>query len=252
MIGLQELVLNNNTNVYKLAEELGISPNSIYRWFIVNKVPNKYIKYLSEKYTVKEEYINKIVNSISTYQPKGKSFNDYEIRGDITAIFLENKKGLKQETLIDTEDLERIKAMGLHWHLRLEPTHKYYYAGATGRKTKGQKSNYYLQMVIMNVDFDKNNIQVVDHIDQDKLNNRKYNLRIINKSNNAKHRKNKNINNSSGYRNVCWVSSKEQWRVQLQINGKCVRFGDFDDVDEAGELAKKLREKYYGEFKGGN
>ena len=44
MIGLQELVLNNNTSVYKLAEELGISKNSIYRWFIVNKVPNKYIK----------------------------------------------------------------------------------------------------------------------------------------------------------------------------------------------------------------
>ena len=92
--------------------------------------------------------------------------------------------------------------------------------------------------------------EYVDHIDHDTLNNKKYNLRLASNSNNNKHRGKINTNNTSGYRNVCWVSSKEQWCVQLQINGKCVRFGYFDDVHEAGKLAEEMRKKYYKEYAG--
>lgn len=93
-----------------------------------------------------------------------------------------------------------------------------------------------------------NSALVVDHYDHNTLNNRKYNLRIAEKSNNEKNRKSKNSNNKSGYRNVSMVDGK--WIVQLQIKGKNTRLGSFDDVHEAGEFAKEMREKYYGEFAG--
>jgi len=101
----------------------------------------------------------------------------------------------------------------------------------------------------MNIE-DKNQ---VDHIDHNTLNNRKYNFRIVNIMQNSMHKKTKNKNNTSGYRNVSWIKSDQVYRVQLQINGKNTKLKDFpfDKLEEAGQYAKEMREKYYGEFAGG-
>jgi len=142
--------------------------------------------------------------------------------------------------------------MNVKWFSFWSKTAKSYYAAAcqyNGTDGKGRSINgktLYLHRCLM----DAKKHEYVDHIDHDTLNNKRYNLRLASNSNNNKHRGKINTNNTSGYRNVCWVSSKEQWRVQLQINGKCVRFGDFDDVDEAGTLAEEMRKKYYKEYAG--
>lgn len=181
-------------------------------------------------------------------------FNDYEIRDEVTAIFLENKKGLKLETLIDTEDLERIKVMNLHWHLRYDPSTRQYYARATGRKAEGHKPNYYLHMVILNHEFDKDNYYVVDHINQNKLDNRKENLRLIPQHNNLSHRKGANRNNSTGVRNVnlCKTYGGEYiYRVQIMRKGE--RFSwDFplDEFEKACEFAEQKRKEIFGDFSG--
>ena len=89
---------------------------------------------------------------------------------------------------------------------------------------------------------------LIDHENHDTLNNHKYNLRISNRTTNAQNRNSKNRNNKTGYRNVALINNK--YIVQLQVNGKNIRFGEFNDPDEAGKFATKLREKYYGEFAG--
>ncbi len=94
------------------------------------------------------------------------------------------------------------------------------------------------------------NCKHIDHIDHDSKNNIKFNLRPVDHINNATNRKSKNINNKTGYRNVCLVDGK--YIVQLQIEGRNTRLGSFDDVHKAGALAKKMRERYYGEFAGDN
>ena len=183
---------------------------------------------------------------------KGKSipFNDYEIRGDVTAIFLENKEGLKKETLIDTKNLERIKAMDLHWHLRWDAGSKQYYAHATGRVAEGQRYNNFLHCVIMNFDLDveNRNKYVVDHINHNDLDNRECNLRIIERVHNSTKRKTKNSNNKSGYRNVCMIQN--WWCVQVSIEGKNTILAKFRNVDEAGAYAEVARQRHYGEFAG--
>ena len=91
----------------------------------------------------------------------------------------------------------------------------------------------------------------VDHKNHDnKLDNRKENLRIVKNEDNTKYRKGKNKNNTSGYRNVSWDKRKNKWIVQLQIKGKNKRLGDFDDVVEAGLFAEEMRNKIYGKFAG--
>lgn len=48
-----------------------------------------------------------------------------------------------------------------------------------------------------------------------------------------------------------WYNRQERsWVVQLHINNKNERLGYFDNVDEAGKFAEKMRQKYYGEFAG--
>ena len=174
--------------------------------------------------------------------PPIKGFNDYEVRDKTTAIFLYKTNGEKFETLIDTEDLERIKELGLHWHLRYAPKTKSYYAKATGNKyNHSNKSNIYLHMIIMCSDFNKK--QYVNHKNHNTLDNRKNNLEIDTNRGNSQKRIKPNSNNKSGNRNVCWILG--QWWVQMQINGKNKVLGKFDDVHEAGIFAKEMRNKYY-------
>lgn len=104
--------------------------------------------------------------------------------------------------------------------------------------------SYYLHVILADI----KNGGDVDHINHNTLDNRKSNLREITTSQNLRNRKSKNINNKSGYRNVCLINGK--WCVQLMINGKNNRLAYFDNVDEAGEYAEKMRKKYYGEFAG--
>lgn len=90
----------------------------------------------------------------------------------------------------------------------------------------------------------------IDHHNHNGLDNRKNNLRISKNKENTKNRSSKNSNNTSGYRNVSWDKYYEQWKVQLQVDGKNKIFGYFDDVHEAGEYATIKRNELYGEFAG--
>lgn len=90
----------------------------------------------------------------------------------------------------------------------------------------------------------------IDHINHNTLDNRKENLRMVKQDENLKHRKGKNSNNTSGYRNVSWNKYYEKYVVQLQVNGKNTIFGYFDDVHEAGRIAKEKRKEIYGKFAG--
>ena len=102
----------------------------------------------------------------------------------------------------------------------------------------------------MNFDLDSEDCKkhVVDHINNNDLDNRKSNLRIADRDDNSKNRKSKNSNNKSGYRNVCNING--WWCVQLMINGKNTRLARFKNVDEAGTYAEVARQKYYGDYAG--
>jgi len=182
-----------------------------------------------------------------------KGFNKYEIRGDIVVIFLENKKGEKFETLIDLEDLERIKGLGYHWFFERTPKGiKGRYARATVYQGyidgKPKYKTFKLHRLIMNA---KPRIQV-DHIDHKTLDNRKENLRMATPSENYKNRNSANSNNTSGYRNVSKIQNK--WVVQMQVDGKNKQLKRFplNQIHEAGAYAAIMRKEIYGEFAGNN
>ena len=175
--------------------------------------------------------------------------NKYIVEGNTVKIFLHRLDGTYIITVIDLEDFDRVNSYAGTFCARYYyPSNKCYpgislYLGKINGKYAYDIVR--LNKIIMNY-FD--NDKVVDHKNFDTLDNRKENLRLVDVSGNLKNRSNKNKNNSSGYRNVCFVGNK--WIVQLQVDGKNKLLGKFDNVDDAGRFAEEMRAKYYGEYAG--
>ena len=87
----------------------------------------------------------------------------------------------------------------------------------------------------------------IDHEDGNSLNNRIENLRPANRGENCRNRTLTN-KNKSGIKGVSWCKDRNKWRVQLQINGKKLNFGDYNDIDYAKFIADAMRYKYHKEF----
>lgn len=180
--------------------------------------------------------------------PKKKDFNKFLIQNNIVIIYLKNKNNKIFKTIIDIQDLERLISLNSHWYARWDKKLNGYYVGTTiyyGESGNKKHKTLDLHKFIIN---SVGKIHV-DHINHDTFDNRRENLRISGADKNTRNRGRINKNNKSGYRNVCWI--KNYWKIQLQINGKNYRFPEkFNDVNKAGEFAKKMREEYYGEFSG--
>ena len=86
-----------------------------------------------------------------------------------------------------------------------------------------------------------------DHINGDKLDNRKDNLRICTTSENMMNR-GKQSNNTSGYKGVFWSIPAKRWRAQIVVMRKAIHLGLFDTPEEAYKEYKKAEKKLFGEF----
>jgi len=174
-----------------------------------------------------------------------KKFNNYIIQGDIVKIEVKYK-GKEFWTIIDISDLQNLINLGYHWCVRYDFLSKRYYVQVNiydKGEHKAISLNNYLMCPPKGMDS--------DHINNDSLDNRRANLRLVERKNNARNRKGANSNNKSGIRNMCWINN--YMRLQLQIDGKNYKFPEKfteDQREEAREFSRKMREKYYGKFAG--
>lgn len=82
----------------------------------------------------------------------------------------------------------------------------------------------------------------VDHIDGDKLNNRKDNLRPATRAQNGE---NFARRGREHLRNVHWDERRKRWVVQISPQGRHISGGRFRTLDEALRRAAMLRERYF-------
>ncbi len=90
----------------------------------------------------------------------------------------------------------------------------------------------------------------IDHIDLNKQNNKPSNLRCVSTAENAQNRK-KQIDNTSGHKNVYWRPETKKWRVMITAFGKVYHFGCYLNIEDAAEVAEKERRILHGEFANG-
>jgi hypothetical protein len=93
---------------------------------------------------------------------------------------------------------------------------------------------------------------IVDHINHNKLDNRKENLRLCNISQNGMNRVT-GVNNTTGYKGVsARVYSKRtnniRYRAEIKVNQKTITLGSFDTPQEAALAYDSAAVAYFGEF----
>jgi hypothetical protein len=162
--------------------------------------------------------------------------NEYRFENDLCYISLYNREQeIIAETIIDLEDYNSIKYY--KWYLD-----NYGYVASTKTNTYIKKK-IYLSRLILNISKGMN----VDHKSGNKLDNRKENLRIVTRSQNAMNRKLAK-DNTSGYKGVFWDKQNKKWRARIGTNNKRINLGSFNDIKNAAIAYNEAALKYHGEF----
>jgi len=87
----------------------------------------------------------------------------------------------------------------------------------------------------------------IDHVNGNKTDNRRDNLRNCTQAQNGQNRTVKNKNNRSGIPGVSWYSSRGKWTAGITVNRKTIHLGYFD-TKETAAMARAEAKKSYHEF----
>lgn len=165
-----------------------------------------------------------------------KKYNQYDLSGEYGIGW--TSKG--EEFWFDLEDYDLIK------------NYCWYYSDGYLRTnvTIGKNRQIHMSLHRLVMDFPK--CKEVDHIqhaskDENKFDNRKSNLRIVNKSQNQMN-KHKQINNTSGNVGVYWHDRDNVWEVYIGINNQQIYIGRYADKQEAIIARKVAEDVYFGEY----
>lgn len=140
--------------------------------------------------------------------------------------------------LVDAEDFDYLNQW--KWHTS-------YYGYANRRKhIKSTRKNQKFEMIKMHrLITGAKPGQYVDHINGDKLDNRKCNLRICT---NAQNSANQQIraSNTSGYKGV--IRAGKKWAAQIKINYQQHYLGSYPTKEEAARVYNEKAKEAWGEY----
>ena len=148
------------------------------------------------------------------------------------------------EATVDDEDAELVLSSRRKWFTacgRRKSDPQVYYA-LRHRDYPGQ--HILMHRLILDAPEDME----VDHIDGNGLNNRRSNLRLATKSQNAINRRVNRPNKSSRFRGVCWNRKSERWQASIRTKGKSVYLGLFEREEDAAAAYDEFAAKEFGEF----
>jgi hypothetical protein len=89
--------------------------------------------------------------------------------------------------------------------------------------------------------------ELVDHVDQNGLNNRRSNLRLATKQQNQWNQKLR-ADNTTGARGVYWVEDHHKWRAQMTVKSRYHFLGYFDTIEAAQQAYNEATLALRGEF----
>lgn len=154
--------------------------------------------------------------------------NKYRVEGDIVYISCKGDK-TEYEVEIDIEDLPTVDSFKGTWCVIRGYCSILHYNPET-RETKR------IQMHRLLMEFPEG-LQV-DHIDRRGWNNRRSNLRVVSDQEN-KYNRGIQRNNTSGYKGVSYSKRDNVWRAYIQVKGKQIRLGQYEDAVSAALARNK-------------
>lgn len=154
--------------------------------------------------------------------------NPHRTRGDVTYIYFANNQGFTKVDTADYEDLAKYR-----W---VRQPRGYAEATVNGKRTL-------LHRYLMKPD-GKNE---VDHINNDRLDNRRGNLRIATRAENARN-VSRGKSNTSGCKGVHHIKGLKSYRAVIWVDNKRIHLGYFKNIEDAAEAYNKAAEEYHGEY----
>lgn len=149
---------------------------------------------------------------------------------NVLCIPLANNKG---EAIIDVADADLVTQY--KWHAAKG------YAIAAGR-VDGRRKTISMHRIILAAP----DGQEVDHINGDRLDNRRANLRLVSRADNMKNKR--AYGGSSVFKGVNWRERAGKWIAQIQVDGKCSHIGQFDSELDAAWHYNREAARLFGEF----
>lgn len=143
-------------------------------------------------------------------------------------IMLTGKHGEGTVALVDDEDFEQINRFS-------------WYVGNGYARSGSRENMLHMHRLIMKPSNDK----VVDHIDGDRLNNKRSNLRICTQKENLKNRK-KQKDSGNTYKGVKYKKGK--YECSIIVENKFIFIGIFEDEIHAVNAYNYYSEIYFGNF----
>lgn len=141
-------------------------------------------------------------------------------------------------TFVDAGDFEWLN----HWHWSVTGTREAH-GGYVQRLDEERRS------VLMHKLIFGPGESFVDHVDRDKLNNRRSNLRAATRQQNGANRS-KSAGCSSQYKGVSLNSRRDRWNAEIRVNGIARRLGSFplDREQDAARAYDAAAIEAWGEF----
>lgn len=140
-----------------------------------------------------------------------------------------------KQAIVDDDDFQKVNI----WKWTFHKTGYASRCPTINKKTSFVMMHQYLFKVPKN--------SQIDHVNGNKLDNRKSNLRSCTASQNSANRK-IGKNNTSGYKGVSKRKTRNKWDAMIKINGKTTYLGSYCSKKEAAIAYDNAALKYFGEF----
>lgn len=147
-------------------------------------------------------------------------------------IKLNGKYAFGKEAIVDDLDFEKLNTVS--WRIEKRGRELYYAVNSKGIR---------MHSFLMNTPKGMH----TDHMNGDGLDNQRENLRNCTASENIINSKIR-IDNTSGYKGVCWVKNRNKWRAYLKSNKKTLHLGMFLSKEEAARAYDNKVKSLFGNF----
>jgi hypothetical protein len=87
----------------------------------------------------------------------------------------------------------------------------------------------------------------IDHIDGNKINNRRCNLRLASRRENLFNKRPLNGCTSS-FKGVNWIEPNKKWRARIRVNGREIALGCYNSALDAARAYNQAATEHFGEF----